>query len=70
MECLSKSSQPAIIHSAIDTKVLDGVAIVHMVRPGLVEHLRSRPIPSKCFFRISPLCLKLSAEYTLFGTGI
>ncbi len=31
-------------------------------RPGLVEHLRSRPIPSKCFFRISPLGLKLSAE--------
>ena len=30
--------------------------------PRLVEHLRSRPIPSKCFFRISPLGLKLSAE--------
>ena len=34
MECLTKSSQPASIHPGIDAKVLDGAAIVHMVRPG------------------------------------
>ena len=34
MACLTKSSQPASVHSGIDAKVLDGAAIVHMVRPG------------------------------------
>ena len=34
MECLTKSSQPASVHPGIDAKVLDGAAIVHMVRPG------------------------------------
>ena len=29
MECLTKSSQPASIHLAIDANVLDGAAIVH-----------------------------------------
>ena len=37
MECLTKSSQPASIHLGIDAKVLDGAAIVHMVRPELVD---------------------------------
>ena len=47
MECLTKSSQPESIHPGIDVKVLDGDAIVHMSRPpGLVEHLRSRPMPA------------------------
>ena len=46
MECLTKSSQPESIHPGIDAKVLDGAAIVHMVRPGLVEHFRSRPMPA------------------------
>ena len=32
---LNKSSQPASIHRVIDAKVLDGAAIVHMVRPGV-----------------------------------
>ena len=34
MECLTKSSQPANIDHGIDAEVLDGAAIVHMVRPG------------------------------------
>ena len=34
MECLTKFSQPESIHPGIDAKVLDGDAIVHMVRPG------------------------------------
>ena len=34
MECLTKSSQPASIHSGIGANVLDGAAVVHMVRPG------------------------------------
>ena len=34
MECLTKSSQPESIHLGIDVKVLDGAAIVHMVRLG------------------------------------
>ena len=43
MECLTKSSQPAIIHLGIDAKALDGAAIVHLVRPGACRHLRSIP---------------------------
>ena len=35
IECLTKSSQPASIHIGIDAKVLDGAAIVHMVRLSL-----------------------------------
>ena len=35
MECITKSSQPASIHRVIDANVLDGAAIVHMVRPGV-----------------------------------
>ena len=34
MECLTKSSQPESIHLRIDVKVLDGAAIMHMVRLG------------------------------------
>ena len=34
LECLTKSSQPASVPPGIDAKVLDGAAIVHMVRPG------------------------------------
>ena len=45
MECLTKSSQPAIIRLGIDAKALDGAAVVRMVRPGVCRHLRS--IPSK-----------------------
>ena len=39
MECLTKSSQPASIHRVIDAKVLDGAAIVHMVRPGALSNI-------------------------------
>ena len=42
------------------SKVLDGAAIVHRVRPGACRHLRS--IPRKLFFHISPLSLKLLTE--------
>ena len=43
MECLTKSSQLSSIHLGIDAKVLDGAAIVHMVRPRACRHLRSIP---------------------------
>ena len=39
MEYLTKASQPASIHPGIGAKVLDGAAIVHMVRPILVHLL-------------------------------
>ena len=62
MECLTKSSQPESIHPGIDAKVLDGAAIVHMVRPGACRTFEELSYASKCFFRISPIGLKLSAE--------
>ena len=39
MECLTKSSQPANIHPGLDAEVLDGAAIVHMVRPGAFSNI-------------------------------
>ena len=47
MECLTKSSQPESIHPGIDVKVLDGAAIVHMVRPGACRAFEEyRPTPA------------------------
>ena len=60
MECLTNCSQSASIHPGMDAKVLDRAAIVHMVRPGASRTFKEN-IPSKCFFRISPLSVKLSS---------
>ena len=67
MECLTKSSQPACIHPGIDSNVLDGAAIVHIAMPGACRTFAE--YFQQMFSRISPLSLKLSAEYSIYCRG-